>query len=348
MPNLVADFSRYPFLTADLPAVGGTLKREPADFQVDEVPAAPPSGDGEHLLLHVEKIGWTTRAIVERLQAGLAVGEDEIGWAGLKDRHAITRQWLSVPRSMEDDLFEVEWPEGVRILDRAYHDAKLQEGFLAGNRFRILLREPQGDAAGVRAVLERLAAVGVPNYYGPQRFGNDRRNAERGLGLIRKGRGKSKRWFDKLQINALQSLLFNDWLALRLERGLYDQVVTGDVAHKFATGGKFLVGDAAVEQPRATAMEICATGPLFGKKYHEAAGDARAIEDEVLAGRELKREDFVGSPGSRRPIRWPLGEFAVEEAPEGLWLSFFLPRGAYATAVLREVMKADVAGEDEA
>lgn len=349
-PDTTVDFARYPFLTADLPGVRGVrgvLRHEPADFQVDEVPAGPRDGEGDHLHLHVEKAGWTTRAVVGRLREGLGLGEDDIGWAGLKDRHALTRQWLSVPRAAEPALAGFEWPDGVRVLERTYHATKLQEGHLAGNRFRILLREPVGTADAVRAVLAELARRGVPNYFGPQRFGNDLGNPARGLALIRKGRGRSKRWRDKLEINSLQSLLFNDWLALRLARGLYDTVIEGDVAQKYATGGKFLVGDAAAEAPRAAALEIGATGPLFGRKYHEAQGAARALEDEALAARGLTRGDFVGSPGSRRSIRWPLADAVVEEAPEGIWLAFFLPKGGYATAVLREVMKADATGEDE-
>lgn len=344
---LLADFSRYPFLTADLPPVRGVIRQQDTDFQVEEVPAAPPSGTGEHLLLHLEKVGWNTRALVTWLREQLALGEDEIGWAGLKDRHAITRQWLSVPFTREAAVAALAWPEGVRLLETARHGQKLQEGYLAGNRFRILLRQPTGSADQVRETLDALARAGVPNYYGPQRFGREGTNPARGLALIRQGRGRSKRWLDKLLINSLQSLLFNDWLALRMARGLYDTVLSGDIAHKYATGGKFQVGDAATEAPRAAAFEIGATGALFGRKYHEAQGEARAIEDEVLTARGLAREDFVGSPGSRRPIRWPLADATVEEAPDGLWISFYLPRGAYATAVLREIMKADPDLPDE-
>ncbi|MDB5098917.1 MAG: truD [Cyanobacteria bacterium RYN_339] len=348
-PYLEVDFAHYPVLTADLPAVPGRVKEHDEDFVVDEVPTAPPAGEGDHLHVLLKKRGWTTKVVVDRLREGLGIAEDDMGWAGLKDRHAITTQWISIPRAAVAGLAGVALPEGVELLDRAYHPTKLQEGHLAGNRFRILLRGAT-DAAGAERILTRLAEQGVPNYYGPQRFGRDGKNPAFGWKLIAKGRGRSKNWRDKFQINALQSLFFNDWLALRLERGLYATMLAGDVAHKFASGGKFLVGadELAEAQERAAKLEICATGPLFGRKYHEAMDAARVLEDEVLAARGLGREHFVGSPGSRRPSKWPLGDWSVEATPDGLWLSFYLPRGAYATAVLRELTRSDFPEETNA
>jgi tRNA pseudouridine13 synthase len=335
------DFDRYPYLTEALAPVTGVIRREPADFRVDEVPAAPPAGEGPHLLVHIEKTDLTTRRVVEHLMAHLGLKEDDIGWAGLKDRRAITAQWLSIPAASEPGLETLPSLPGLVLGERAFHGQKLQEGYLAGNRFRILLRDVEGTAEQARATLAALAARGVPNYFGPQRFGRMGDNAVRGYKLVKSGRWNRKKWLDKFLVNSLQSLIFNDWLALRLERGLFDRVIHGDVAEKVATHGKFLVGEPDVEQPRALAFEISPTGPLFGKKYHEAQFEARALEDEVLARYELGRGEFGGTPGSRRAIRIPLADWAVEEASEGLWLSFFLPRGAYATAVLRELMKAN-------
>ena len=201
--------------------------------------------------------------------------------------------------------------------------------------------------AEAEAVLKRLAEKGVPNYYGPQRFGLGGLNPVRGYKLVKEGKGRGSPWLKRFLIGSLQSLLFNDWVALRMALGLYDQVVLGDWAKKHATGGEFLVEDPG-EAERALRLEISATGPLFGKKYPEAQGEARAIEDEVLARYGLKREEFRARRGARRPIRVPLAEWKVEEAPEGLWLSFFLPKGSYATSLLREVMKVEALDHLEA
>lgn len=340
-PSLVFDFDRYPYLTADCPPVRGAIRREIADFQVEEVPGWAPSDEGEHLYIRVEKIDLTTRHVVEHLRDALGVSEDAIGWAGLKDRRAVATQWLSLPWACHERLADLPPLAGLRLLESQRHATKLQEGHLAGNRFRILIREPDGTAAGVEATLTALAERGVPNYFGPQRFGWEGKNAERGLALIRKGRGRSKRWLDRLLINSLQSLVFNAWLARRLTDATYDHVLHGDIAHKHATGGKFLVGDPATEDPRATSFEISATGPLFGKKYHEAAFEARLLEDEILTAHGLSRADFNGSPGSRRAIRFKIEDWSVESVAEGIWLAFTLPRGTYATSVLREVMQAN-------
>ncbi|MER3603212.1 MAG: tRNA pseudouridine(13) synthase TruD [Thermus sp.] len=337
--DLGFDFDRYPYLTASLPGVGGRIRVLPRDFQVEEVPAYTPSGEGEHLFLLLEKEGLTTRQVFEFLRDELKVPEKEIGVAGLKDKHALTRQWFSLPRRYEDRLCLLETLKGVRLLGADLHTNKLRTGHLKGNRFRILIRGPEGGKAEAEAVLSVLKKKGVPNYYGPQRFGLGGRNPERGYRLVKTGKGRGTPWLKRFLIGSLQSLLFNDWVALRMDRGLFDRVVLGDVAKKHDTGGEFLVQEPERELERALRLEISATGALFGKKYFESQGQARALEDEVLARYELTREAFQARKGARRPIRVPLVEARVEEAKEGLWISFFLPKGSYATSLLREVMK---------
>ncbi|MGC8968882.1 MAG: tRNA pseudouridine(13) synthase TruD [Thermus sp.] len=339
--DLVYRPERYPFLTGDLPGVSGEIRVEREDFQVEEVPAYLPTGEGEHLYLFLEKEGLTTREVVEFLRDAVGVPEKEIGVAGLKDKHARTRQWFSIPRKYEDALCLLENLQGVRLLEASLHPHKLRTGHLKGNRFRVLIRRPKGGLPEAEAVLKRLAEKGVPNYYGPQRFGLGGLNPVRGYRLVKEGKGRGSPWLKRFLIGSLQSLLFNDWVALRLERGLFDRVIPGDWAKKHATGGEFLVEDPG-EAERALRLEISATGPLFGKKYPEAQGEARTMEDEVLARYGLKREEFRARRGARRPIRVPLSEWQVEEGPEGLWLSFFLPKGSYATSLLREVMKKEV------
>ena len=345
--DLVFRPERYPFLTQDLPGVGGEIRVAPEYFHVEEVPAYLPKGEGEHLYFLLEKEGRTTREVLEFLRDEVGVPEKEIGVAGLKDKRAKTRQWFSIPRKYEDALCLLENLQGVRLLAADLHTNKLRTGHLKGNRFHILIRRPKGGVAEAEAVLKRLAEKGVPNYYGPQRFGLGGLNPVRGYKLVKEGKGRGSPWLKRFLIGSLQSLLFNDWVALRMALGLYDRVVLGDWAKKHATGGEFLVEDPG-EAERALRLEISATGPLFGKKYPEAQGEARAIEDEVLARYGLKREEFRARRGARRPIRVPLAEWKVEEAPEGLWLSFFLPKGSYATSLLREVMKVEALDHLEA
>ncbi|XOB97487.1 tRNA pseudouridine(13) synthase TruD [Deinococcota bacterium DY0809b] len=338
--RLVFDFDRYPYLTAALPGTGGRIRTEIEDFTVTEVPAYAPSGEGEHLYVFLEKRGLTTRQVFDHLHRELRIPEKAIGVAGLKDKHAVTRQWISLPARYADRLPQLEELPGVRILETGLHTNKLGVGHLRGNRFEIVIRDVVPEALSLaKAVLLELERTGVPNYYGPQRFGLGGRNPLRGYELVTRGKGRGRPWLKKFLIGSLQSLLFNDWLALRLERGLYDRVVQGDVAKKHATRGEFLVEDPEAENPRAAVLEISATGPLHGRKYFEAQGKARAIEDELLVAYGLDREQFHARKGARRPLRFPLEEAAVEASDYGLRLRFFLPKGAYATALLREVMK---------
>lgn len=342
LPNLRFDFNTYPYLTPDLPGVDGVIRHQPQDFQVDEVPAYSPLGSGEHLFVCIEKVNLTTRTIFEFLRDRLQINEAQIGVAGLKDKRALTRQWFSIPARYEARLEGLAELEGVRVLKRALHPHKLKVGHLRGNRFRILIRT--GGRASLsrlraEAVLRVLERQGVPNYYGPQRFGIGGMNPVKGYELVKKGKVHAPSWLKKFLTSSLQSLLFNDWLALRLQEGLFTQVIEGDVAKKHDTGGEFVVRDAALENPRALRFEISATGPLYGKKYREAEGPARALEDRILQRYQLERGQFAARRGDRRLIRFPLSDWSLQEAAEGLWVSFFLPKGAYATAVLREMMK---------
>ncbi|MDT7920578.1 MAG: tRNA pseudouridine(13) synthase TruD [Meiothermus sp.] len=342
LPNLRFDFNAYPYLTPHLPGVEGVIRHLPQDFQVEEVPAYSPLGSGEHLFVLIEKQGLTTRAVFEFLRDRLHINEAHIGVAGLKDKHALTRQWFSIPARHASRLESLAELEGVRVLEQALHPHKLKVGHLRGNRFRILIRAT-GQATlprpAAEAIMRELEQQGVPNYFGPQRFGLGGLNPVKGYELAKKGKVHSPSWLKKFLLASLQSLLFNDWLALRLEEGLFAQVIEGDVAKKHDTGGEFVVQEAARENPRALRFEISATGPLYGKKYREAQGLARALEDRILQKYQLERSHFASRRGDRRLIRFPLTDWGVEEAPEGLWVRFFLPKGAYATAVLRELMK---------
>lgn len=335
-------WEELPAVTAALPGTGGRIRAEPEDFRVVELPAYLPEGSGSHAYARVRKRGLTTRDLVIALLAE-GLSEKQIGVAGLKDKHALTEQWISVPNAHADALDALERLEGAEVLERSRHRNKLGIGHLRGNRFELRLRGVGPDGAErARAVVAELQRLGVPNYFGPQRFGRFGSNAIDGLKLLRgesvPGGHRLKRFF----LSALQSLLFNAMLADRYEAGLYDEVVTGDWARKLATGGTFRVEDGAVETPRARALEITALLPLYGKKVRRSEGRAGELEDAVLERYGLRWEDFRSRRGDRRPSRVPLEDAEVEADGDDLWLRFALPKGSYATSVLREVTKEPV------
>lgn len=320
---------------------GGTLRGEAQDFRVEEVPAYPFAGEGAHLYLQVEKTGHTTAHVVRELCAQLGVRDRDVGVAGLKDRHAVTTQWLSIPDRYEERLGTFAL-DGVRILTTTRHGNKLGMGHLRGNRFVVRVRGAAGTAPGAAATLADLAARGVPNYFGPQRFGLGGLNAEEGLRVLR---GESRLRDPRVRrflTSSVQSAVFNAFVSLRLERGVFAAVLSGDMAKKHATGGVFLVEDAAAESLRAQAGEISATGTLFGRKVRPLTLDAGALEAEALATFGLSPAAFSSRLGDRRLTRVFPEETGITATEDGYVATFTLPKGSFATSVLREIMKSDV------
>ena len=343
--NLVFDWEALPLVSQDSPGTGGRIRSVLEDFEVDELPAYPFSGSGEHTYVWFEKRGHNTKFVIDEVCRQLGIRFKDLGVAGLKDRHAVTRQWISFPAKFEARLEGFSLPD-VRVLEVTRHTNKLGMGHLRGNRFRLRVRGAEADALErARVILDRLERTGVPNYFGPQRFGNTGENAVRGLELVRDGRmrGPESIPLKRFLIGSLQSLLFNQYLRLRFERDVFDGLLEGDVAKKHETGGVFIVEDAALESPRAKNLELSATGPLFGRKVTPSArGASQALESEVLAAFDLTWADFKDRLGSRRITRIKLEAVELEAADDGFWLAFALPKGSFATVVLREVMKVNV------
>ncbi len=215
----------FPFLTAALPGLGGVVKELPEDFVVEELPVYRPSGSGEHLFLWVEKTDVSGPDLVRHIGRALGISPRDIGMAGVKDRRAVTRQFVSVPARAEERIGRIE-TDRIRVLSSARHGNKLRTGHLAGNRFSILVRGVDADAAErARPIAETVNQHGFPNYYGEQRFGRDNETLELGLALL----GGQKRPHEipaprrtfllRMALSAVQSALFNDVLAERLRDG---------------------------------------------------------------------------------------------------------------------------------
>ncbi|MFS8064959.1 MAG: tRNA pseudouridine(13) synthase TruD [Byssovorax sp.] len=338
------------------------IRRSPEDFVVEELPAYPASGKGEHLFITFRKRGLTTPDAVRALARELGVDPRFAGWAGMKDRHAVTTQTVSFSLPMARDAAAAAAKiavAGLDVIEAQRHDNKLKPGHLLGNRFTIVLRglDPERLAAA-RAALDEAGRVGVPNAFGPQRFGRDGDNAARALAwLAGKERGPRDKRDQRMLFSALQSLLFNEVLARRVAEGTWSTVLAGDVAKKHDSGGLF---DVPLEGPelddaraRAEAGAISATGPMYGAKMRWPAGeplaaeravlDASALDDALLEARKSLGE------GTRRALRLEVHEMAVTEESAGaagtnlasqdpagvsIVVRFVLPKGGYATTVL--------------
>ena len=331
-----------PMLTPELPGCGGRIRVKDEDFEVEDVPSYEPCGDGEHLFLWVEKRGMAPEYFARTIANKLGIPPGAVGTAGLKDRHAVTRQWVSVPKQAEPNVAKLEG-DGIRVLKIGRHTNKLKPGHLRGNRFRILIRDAT-KAESVDAILDRIRTQGLPNYYGPQRFGRDGSTLDLGFQcLARKAPRRIRPFLFRFALSAVQSLLFNDYLSRRLTDGLFRRVIPGDVMAKWPAGGLFVAKDVAAEQARFDAKEIVTAGPMFGKKTYPAEGEAAAREAVVLSDNGMSPQSFGGFGklmlGTRRHNMVYLDDLAATWEPEGLRLSFTLPAGSYATVLLREVMK---------
>lgn len=335
-----------PLLTADLPGIGGRIKVEPEDFEVEEIPAYEPSGAGDFLYLWIEKrdmgAEYFTRQVAKRL--GLHPGD--VGTAGLKDRRAVTRQWVSVPASAEARLPDLEG-DGIRVLQVSRHTNKLRAGHLHGNRFRVLVRDvDRSHVTYGTDIVERLRDLGLPNYYGPQRFGREGETLRLGLALVRGETPERKvrnPFLKKLALSAVQSAIFNHYLGQRLTDGHFRRVLPGDVMAKYPFGGMFVAEDVAREQARFDAREIVSAGPMVGRKTFPARAEAAAREAATLAACELTTAQFAGFgkllQGTRRHNMVYLDDLTCEETAAGPRFTFSLPAGSYATVLLCELMK---------
>ena len=336
-------------LTADLPGIGGRIKAELDDFEVEEIPAYEPSGSGDHLYLWIEKRDLSAEYFVRQIAKRLEIRADDIGTAGLKDRHAVTRQWVSIPKIAEPRLSAIDG-DGILVLNTTRHTNKLKPGHLRGNRFRVLIRDAVRSDT-LEPILNRIRELGLPNYYGPQRFGIDGDTAENGFRMIRGERLNAPPFRLKLYLSAAQSLLFNDCLARRIRDGLFRTVFSGDVMMKWPAGGIFVAEDVPTEQTRFDRREIVTGGPMFGKKTYEAKAKAAERELEVLTANSLTWESFERSgkwmSGTRRHNLVYIDDLSAAWEDHGLRLTFSLPAGSYATVLLREIMKVNAETNEE-
>lgn len=335
-----------PYLTSSIEPIDATFRSHREDFEVEEVPAYPPSGAGDHVLVFIEKTGITTREAVLRLCRATGSDPHAAGWAGLKDKHAVTRQWLSLYGTTPESVLSVT-VEGLQVLEAARHPHKLRTGHLRANRFRIRLRDFDSARIGdLHRALDQIESQGLPNYYGEQRFGREGLNVERALSwVLGTSRAPRSSFQRKLEMSALQSELFNAVVAERIAEGALGRVRPGDLVKKHDTGGLFVAQDVEEAQLRADRWEISPTGPIFGTKMRWPEAAARVREEAVLQARGLCHADFAKwkrvAPGTRRFVRAPIEKVTRTVRGNVVELDFALPAGSYATILIREILKRD-------
>lgn len=327
------------------PLAKGVLRSEVDDFCVDEDLGFEPSGEGEHVLLQIRKRNLNTDQVAKMLQRCAGVSRRAVSWSGMKDRRAVTTQWFGVHVPGKGMDTEADWgelgDESLELLDVQRHHRKLRVGTHRGNRFRIRLRElDQPELLEVPA--QRIQQSGVPNYFGPQRFGRNAANLERAPEVLARPRPKRHDFQRGIMLSAIRSWVFNGYLGSRVQDASWDQCLPGDALQFDGSGSFFRVDEVTGDiSGRLECMEVHVTGPMWGAGDLPVGQDALARELQL---RETHREfcalmEDAGLRQERRALRLMPRDFSCRLEPSGeASLTFSLPRGAFATAVLREIV----------
>ena len=325
--------------------IAGRIRVQPEDFQVEEVLGFEPEGEGEHLWLWLEKRSANTSWVAGQLARWAGVPPMAVGYAGMKDRHAVTRQWFSIHMPLRNAPPEPLVIEGVVELARNWHRRKLKRGSHRGNGFVITLRDIQGDVQAADRMLATLAAAGVPNFFGSQRFGHGGGNIDQArhwLAATRPARLPSAR--RGLLLSAARAWLFNQVLAQRVADGSWNRVLPGDCLAFTNSRSHFAAERLAADDKRFAELDVHVTGPLWGTGSAPVAGEVLALEQQLaiaepqlcqwLENAELEQQ--------RRILRLPIGGLTWHyPAPDCLEIEFTLPTGCFATAVLHELVLLD-------
>ncbi len=322
------------------------IRERPEDFVVDEILGFEPSGDGEHDLLKIRKTSANTAWVARRLAVFAGIPARDVGYAGLKDRHAITTQWFSVRRAGATDWQSFD-AEGVEVLEVHPHRRKLRRGAHQANAFRIALR-PVADSPSPAVVDERLqtiAAGGVPNYFGEQRFGRGGANIDLARALFAGERMKRDR--RSIAISAARALLFNTILDERVSSGNWALVVGGDLVNLDGSGSVFAESGENLGE-RLDELDIHPTGSLWGSGAPLGSGEASRIESSAVQGHMDLCDGLVALriDAASRPLRMRVRQLEWQIDKDAVRLQFELGRGCYATAVLREIAAVVVAQGD--
>jgi tRNA pseudouridine13 synthase len=323
------------------PSGVGKIRTVPEDFIVYENLAFEPSGDGEHVFLQIQKTGENTDYVARQLAKFSNVRQRDIGYAGLKDRHAITTQWFSVwlPGKSEPDWATFA-TDNMKVLHTVRHARKLKRGVLSGNRFEITIRGWQGDQTRIIDQLSSIRANGIANYYGEQRFGNYGQNVNKALAMFRGE--KVRREQRSLYLSAARSYLFNQILSVRVAAESWNRAIAGDTFMFDGSNSSFKsqLPDAEILR-RLAAKTIHPTGVLWGKGELDVSADALAIEQQVINAHDELAQGLVtfGVEKARRALRVNVDNLDWQFSNQTtLQLCFTLPAGSYATSVLREVI----------
>jgi tRNA pseudouridine13 synthase len=330
----------------EAPAMRGRLRVQPEDFMVEEELGFAPDGAGQHVLLKVKKRNANTEWVARELGKAAQCRPMDVGYAGLKDRRAIAVQWFSVPVGGQSlDAWRELRGLDFEVLEAHAHGRKLPRGALQGNRFRIRVRDLGADPRELTDRLEVIGKRGVPNFFGPQRFGREAANLARVHAAASvPDEPRSRRRPDGFVLSSARSLIFNAALAERVSDGSWERLERGDLANLDGRGSLFTVEASSDElEERCRRLEVHPTGPLWGRGEPAVMGRVLELEKRIagLCPEVCELLAAAGMRQERRSLRLAVRDLAYEAGSREITLNFRLCRGSFATAVLRELFALD-------
>lgn len=339
------------------PLCDALIRQAPEDFEVEEVLGFEPEGSGEHLFVWVEKEGQNTDYVARQLALAAGIAPKHVAYSGLKDRHAITRQWFSLHLpgqcwSAVEESDQAFKGDGFQVLRCQRHSKKLKRGVHRANKFRLRLQltSPLNDTLGQQLTQRwhQLCQQGAPNYFGPQRFGQQGRNLVLAARWLAQGApmNKKQRHQQGLWLSAARSWLFNEVLAERVKQNNWNQLLVGDNLQLAGTRSRFPTSSAlssteleALEE-RVNQLDLHTTGPLPGKGRSEVSDEAQVLETACLQPWQAWVEALAkaGAQHERRALRLcpEVGNLTLGQ--QEVNLTFTLPTGAFATTLIRELV----------
>jgi len=340
----------YQFLTAYGEAVAtGLIRQSPEDFFVEEELSFEPIGKGDHIYLWIEKTGCNTAWVADQLVRLSELKPVDVGYAGLKDRHAVTRQWFSLHMPNRSDVNWAALPEGVRVIQETRHTKKLKIGAIKKNKFELCIHEFETETSSLDERLNEIKQKGIPNYFGPQRFGRNNANVQRFVSLVG-ARKRLKRDQKGILLSAARSYLFNHVLSLRIQSENWNQIIEGDVL--MLNGSKSIFSADALDESlshRVEELDIHPTAVLWGKGEIKNTGPSLEIIMSIINRYPeiCQSLEKLNVELGYRSLRSVVNDLKWKQNNDQLTISFSLISGAYATSVLREFLNFDALKENE-
>ena len=349
---MTLDFNSL-FPTINKISATGIIRTKPQDFKVTELNDIELSGAGEHLWLYIEKIDSNTDWVAKQLSNVCQTPRRQVGFAGLKDRHAVTQQWFSIqlPKISDIEKIQSALPDAINIIDHGKHSKKIKVGQLNYNQFEIVIRNIKSNDKNdnrnnkrqqIEKNIQNIKDDGVPNYFGPQRFGHDMGNIQKAQDWFSGSYKVKTKNLKSILISTARSHIFNTIVAQRINEKTWDTAITGDILQLNKSHSWFAASDASATEiaERLKVFDIHLTAAMWGEDQTQSTESCAILEKQIAALFPIYQQGFekFRLKQDRRAMRICPIDLEHEWINDNLKLTFKLLPGAYATGIIREIL----------